>query len=81
VARHVRQIGAVFAAVDNRNGHQPRLRLKRLALLPPALQLLNRIPRHLLRMAQDHGNIVHPRYRIQDLFVIRQSLSQAPDTL
>ena len=74
VAGNFPQIRSVFAAVNHRNRHLPRFRFERIALLPPELQALNRIPRRLLRITQYHGNVVHPRDGFHHLGMANQPL-------
>ncbi len=80
MARDVAKIWSRLAAVDNRDTYLTGFRLQRIALFPPALQLVNRLPRHLLRTTQHNGDVVHPRDHFNHLFAIGQPLRQAPDT-
>jgi hypothetical protein len=50
VAGNFSQIRSVFAAINYRDRDLPRFRFERIALLPPELQALNRVPRRLLRL-------------------------------
>lgn len=80
MARDVAKIWSRLAAVDNRDTYLTVFRLQRIALFPPALQLVNRLPRHLLRTTQHNGDVVHPRDHFNHLFAIGQPLRQSPDT-
>ena len=74
VLRHHPEIRSGLAAVDDRNGQRARLRLDREALLPPALQTVYRLPRHLLRAAEHHSDIVHAGNGVNHFLMVRQTL-------
>ena len=74
VAGNFSQIRSVFAAINYRDRDLPRFRFERIALLPPELQALNRVPRRLLRVAQYHGNVVHARDGFHHLGMAYQPL-------
>ena len=74
VTSNITQVRAAFTAVNHGNGDLSRFRLERIALLPPDLQTLNRIPRRLLRVTQYHGNVVHARDGLHHLGMANQPL-------
>ena len=74
VASHFPQIRTAFAAVNDRHQNLPRFRFERIALLPPDLQALDRVPRRLLGISQYHGNVVHTRNGFHHLGMTNQPL-------